>query len=216
MAQMGSFVPAKEAHIGIVDQLFSRVGAADDLARGHSTFMVEMTECAAILNRATPKSFVILDEIGRGTATFDGLSIAWACVEYLHEKNQSRAIFATHYHELSEALEDSLEFLRSFHLRVKEWQGEIVFMHEVAKGRAQGSYGIHVAGLAGLPNSVLKRAQQVLLGLEEQPTNTIAPAAEILEPQEHPVIAQLKAIDSDNLSPRAALDLLYDLKRQLP
>ncbi len=216
MAQMGSFVPAKQAHIGIVDQLFSRVGAADDLARGHSTFMVEMTECAAILNRATSKSFVILDEIGRGTATFDGLSIAWACVEYLHEKNQSRAIFATHYHELSEALEDSLGFLRSFHLRVKEWQGEIVFMHEVAEGRAQGSYGIHVAGLAGLPKSVLKRAQQVLLGLEKQPTNTIAPAAESLEPEEHPIIAQLKAIDSDNLSPRAALDLLYDLKRQLP
>ena len=216
MAQMGSFVPAQEAHIGIVDQLFSRVGAADDLARGHSTFMVEMMECAAILNRATKKSFVILDEIGRGTATFDGLSIAWACVEYLHHHNQCRALFATHYHELSEALEEKLDSVQSHHLKVKEWQGTIVFLHEVAKGRAQGSYGIHVAQLAGLPAPVIQRAQQVLHTLEQQKTPYRPALSEPLpEAEEHPIIAQLNALDADSLSPRDALDVLYSLKEQL-
>ncbi len=148
MAQAGSFVPAKEAVIGIVDRLFSRVGAADDLARGRSTFMVEMVETAAILNQATARSLVILDEIGRGTATFDGLSIAWATLEHLHDVNKCRALFATHFHELG-ALKERLAALAPYTMRVKEWQNEVVFLHEVAAGAADRSYGIHVAQLAG-------------------------------------------------------------------
>ena len=150
MAQMGSFVPAEGARIGIVDRLFSRVGAADDLARGRSTFMVEMVETAAILNQATDRSLVILDEIGRGTATFDGLSIAWAAVEHLHEVNRCRALFATHFHELV-ALTGRLPALKPYTMRIKEWGGDVVFLHEVAPGAADRSYGIHVAQLAGLP-----------------------------------------------------------------
>ena len=166
LAQMGSFVPAESAHIGIVDRLFSRVGAADDLARGRSTFMVEMVETAAILNQATEKSLVILDEIGRGTATFDGLAIAWASVEHLHEKNRARALFATHYHELT-ALASRLDQLACVTMRVSEWNDTIVFLHEVAKGAADRSYGIHVAKLAGLPSAVVARAEEVLRALEE-------------------------------------------------
>ncbi|NQY81889.1 MAG: DNA mismatch repair protein MutS [Alphaproteobacteria bacterium] len=220
MAQMGSFVPATEADIGIVDQLFSRVGAADDLARGHSTFMVEMIECAAILKRATARSFVILDEIGRGTATYDGLSIAWACVEYLHDTNRCRALFATHYHELSEALEEKLAHLASFHLKVKEWQGEIIFLHEIEQGRAAGSYGVHVAKLAGLPHTVTQRAQTLLTGLEQQAPDLDLNPPETPEqpgfsPQQQSVLGQLQAVDADSLSARDALDLLYDFKRQL-
>ena len=150
LAQMGSFVPAKSARIGVVDRLFSRVGAADDLARGRSTFMVEMVETAAILNQAGPRSLVILDEIGRGTATFDGLSIAWATVEHLHDVNQCRALFATHFHELT-ALAARLDRLHNATVRVKEWQGDVVFLHEVVPGSADRSYGIQVAKLAGLP-----------------------------------------------------------------
>ena len=161
LAQAGSFVPAKAAHIGIVDAVFSRVGAADDLARGRSTFMVEMVETAAILNQAGPRSLVILDEIGRGTATFDGLSIAWAAVEHLHEANSSRALFATHYHELT-ALAAKLPRLTNATMKVKEWKGDVVFLHEVAAGAADRSYGIQVAKLAGLPASVIQRAKQVL------------------------------------------------------
>ena len=152
MAQMGSFVPAAAAHIGVVDRLFSRVGAADDLARGRSTFMVEMVETAGILNLAGPRSLVILDEIGRGTATYDGLSLAWAVVEHLHEVNRCRALFATHFHELT-ALAAKLPRLACHTLRVKEWRGEVVFLHEVAAGTADRSYGIHVARLAGLARS---------------------------------------------------------------
>ena len=152
LAQAGSFVPATAAHIGIVDAVFSRVGAADDLARGRSTFMVEMVETAAILNQAGPRSLVILDEIGRGTATFDGLSIAWAAVEHLHEVNSSRALFATHYHELT-ALAAKLPRLTNVTMKVKEWKGDVVFLHEVAAGAADRSYGIQVAKLAGLPTS---------------------------------------------------------------
>ena len=152
MAQMGSFVPAKSAHIGIVDRLFSRVGAADDLARGRSTFMVEMVETAAILNQAGARSLVILDEIGRGTATFDGLSIAWATVEHLHDINKCRALFATHFHELT-ALSARLNRLHNVTVKVKEWKGDVVFLHEVAPGAADRSYGIQVAKLAGLPRS---------------------------------------------------------------
>ena len=166
MAQAGSFVPAKSATIGIVDRLFSRVGAADDLARGRSTFMVEMVETAAILNQATARSLVILDEIGRGTATFDGLSIAWATLEHLHDVNRCRALFATHFHELG-ALKERLAALAPYTMRVKEWQNEVVFLHEVAPGAADRSYGIHVAQLAGLPAAVVARAEQVLAALEK-------------------------------------------------
>jgi DNA mismatch repair protein MutS len=166
LAQMGAYVPAQKAQIGMIDRIFSRVGAADDLARGQSTFMVEMVETAAILNQATERSLVILDEIGRGTATFDGLSIAWACVEYLHDVNRSRAVFATHYHELT-ALTARLERLSCHAMEVREWKNEIVFMHKVKAGAADRSYGIHVAKLAGLPQSVLHRAKQVLAQLEQ-------------------------------------------------
>ena len=161
LAQIGSYVPARSARIGIVDRLFSRVGAADDLARGRSTFMVEMVETAAILNQAGPRSFVILDEIGRGTATFDGLSIAWAALEHLHEVNRCRTLFATHYHELT-ALAAKLPALACHTMRVKEWKGDVVFLHEVGPGTADRSYGIHVAKLAGLPKAVTARAEEVL------------------------------------------------------
>src|SRR5690606_33154112 len=165
LAQMGSFVPAKRATIGVVDRLFSRVGAADDLARGRSTFMVEMVETAAILNQAGPRALVILDEIGRGTATFDGLSIAWAAIEHLHDQNRCRALFATHFHELT-ALAPKLPRLHNATVRVKEWQGEVVFLHEVVPGAADRSYGIQVAKLAGLPARVIERAKTVLAMLE--------------------------------------------------
>ena len=179
LAQAGSFVPAERARIGAVDRLFSRVGAADDLARGRSTFMVEMVETAAILNQATPKSLVILDEIGRGTATFDGLSIAWAVVEHLHEVNRCRALFATHFHELT-ALAAKLDHLVCRTMRVKEWQGDVVFLHEVAEGAADRSYGVHVARLAGLPEAVLARAEQVLHRLEQGEAKSTADLAEDL------------------------------------
>ena len=160
-------MPAQAAHIGVVDRLFSRVGAADDLARGRSTFMVEMVETAAILNQAGARSLVILDEIGRGTATFDGLSIAWATVEHLHDVNQCRALFATHFHELT-ALSARLDRLHNATVRVKEWQGDVVFLHEVVPGSADHSYGIQVAKLAGLPASVIERAKLVLAKLEQE------------------------------------------------
>ena len=166
LAQMGSFVPAKEAHLGIVDRLFSRVGAADDLARGRSTFMVEMVETAAILNQATARSLVILDEIGRGTATFDGLSIAWAAIEHLHEANRCRALFATHFHELT-ALADRMARISNATLKVTEWNGEVVFLHEVVPGAADRSYGLQVARLAGLPVPVVERAKTILSELEK-------------------------------------------------
>jgi len=166
LAQAGMYIPAAPSTIGIVDRVFSRVGASDDLASGRSTFMVEMVETAAILNQATQRSLVILDEIGRGTATFDGLSIAWACVEHLHESNQCRGLFATHYHELT-ALSAKLERLACYSLAVKEWKGDIVFMHSVVQGSADHSYGIHVAKLAGLPKAVISRARSVLDILEQ-------------------------------------------------
>ena len=166
MAQAGAYVPAERATIGGVDRLFSRVGAADDLARGRSTFMVEMVETAAILNQAGPRALVILDEIGRGTATFDGLSIAWASVEHLHDVNKCRALFATHYHELT-GLTTRLDHLAPHTMRIKEWDGDVVFLHEVAAGTADRSYGIHVAKLAGLPPVVITRAEEVLATLEQ-------------------------------------------------
>jgi len=229
MAQMGSFVPAREACIGVVDRLFSRVGAADDLARGRSTFMVEMVETATILNQAGERALVILDEIGRGTATYDGLSIAWAVVEYLHERNKCRALFATHYHELT-ALAGSLEQLRCHAMRVKEWKGEVVFLHEVASGSADRSYGIHVGKLAGLPSEVVARADAVLKTLEADeissalhelvddlplfqvaPQTTGQPAAS--EP--NAVENVLNEIAADEMTPKEALEFIYTLKRML-
>ena len=231
MAQMGSFVPARTAHVGIVDRLFSRVGASDDLARGRSTFMVEMVETAAILNQSTARSLVILDEIGRGTATYDGLSIAWAAVEHIHEVNKCRALFATHYHEMT-ALSSTLDDLSLHYMKVKDWQGEIIFLHEVAAGAADRSYGIQVAKLAGLPQVVVERASQVLHSLEEgadrgQKIDNMAddlPLFSALQDRvrqdrpppdnpAHKVTAALSDIHPDELSPRAALDILYQLKK---
>ncbi len=223
LAQAGSFVPAASAVIGVVDRLFSRVGAADDLARGRSTFMVEMVETAAILNQATARSLVILDEIGRGTATFDGLSIAWATVERLNGVNRSRALFATHYHELT-GLASRLDGVANVTVRVKEWQGGIVFLHEVVPGAADRSYGIQVAKLAGLPADVLKRAQEVLHALERGDSGRraktlvdelplfAANAPAKAEVRDSEVEARLKAVSVDQISPREALQLLYELK----
>ncbi len=228
LAQIGSFVPAASAHIGIVDRLFSRVGAADDLARGRSTFMVEMVETAAILNQASPRSFVILDEIGRGTATFDGLSIAWAAVEHLHEVNACRALFATHYHELT-ALAARLEHLANATVKVREWQGDVVFLHEVVPGVADRSYGIQVARLAGLPDAVIARASEVLKHLEDDGASSRSatlvddlPLFQAVRPKAAPSSAKpslveqrLSAITPDDLSARDALALIYDLKAML-
>jgi len=223
MAQMGSYVPAASAHIGVVDRLFSRVGAADDLARGRSTFMVEMVETATILNQATDRSLVILDEIGRGTATFDGLSIAWACLENLHDVNKCRALFATHYHELT-SLTERLKHLSCYTMRVREWKEEIVFLHEVAPGTADRSYGVHVAKLAGLPPAVITRAEQVLDILESaknplEPGKTMGDLPlfssipkEAAKPKQDPLAEALKAFDPDSMSPKEALDALYVLK----
>ncbi|MEK7820147.1 MAG: DNA mismatch repair protein MutS [Pseudomonadota bacterium] len=223
LAQMGSFVPARAARLGVVDRLFSRVGAADDLARGRSTFMVEMVETATILNQAGDRALVILDEIGRGTATFDGLSIAWAVVEHLHEVNGCRALFATHYHELT-ALAERLAQLSCHVLKVKEWKGEVVFLHEVGLGTADRSYGIHVARLAGLPSAVVRRAEEILHTLEK--TERAGRAAGLAGdlslftaedgaavPRESSAAERLLAdINPDALSPKEALELLYRLK----
>lgn len=228
LAQMGSFVPAAEAHIGVVDRLFSRVGAADDLARGRSTFMVEMVETAAILNQAGDRSLVILDEIGRGTATFDGLSIAWATIEHLHEVNRSRALFATHYHELT-ALSAKLDRLSNATVSVKEWNGEVIFLHEIVPGAADRSYGIQVAKLAGLPTKVVERSKQVLGQLEEQDRRSPAeslidelplfasipakpPSAPATPDAPDPVGEALTDLDPDDMTPREALEALYRLK----
>ena len=225
LAQMGSFVPATSAHIGVVDRLFSRVGASDDLARGRSTFMVEMVETAAILNQAGERALVILDEIGRGTATFDGLSIAWAAVEYLHEKNRCRAIFATHFHEMT-ALAEKLQRLHNVTMRVKEWEGDVVFLHEVGKGAADRSYGVQVARLAGLPDAVVQRARDVLHQLEAGETSGKAdrlvddlPLFSAVVKKEAPAPAKvdvlgaaLAALNLDEMTPRQAMEELYRLK----
>ena len=228
LAQTGSFVPAASAHIGVVDRLFSRVGASDDLARGRSTFMVEMVETAAILNQATDRSLVILDEIGRGTATFDGLSIAWAAVEHLHEVNRCRGLFATHFHELT-VLSEKLGRLSNATMRVKEWDGEVIFLHEVGPGAADRSYGIQVARLAGLPASVVTRARDVLTKLEDSDRKN--PASQLIDDLPLFQVAvrreevqrstpsrveeALRAINPDDMTPRDALDALYVLKKQL-
>ena len=223
MAQAGLFVPADNAEIGIIDRLFSRVGASDDLARGRSTFMVEMVETATILNQSTSRSLVILDEIGRGTATWDGLSIAWACLEYLHNNIGCRALFATHYHELT-SLTGPLSGLRCYAMQVKEWQGDIVFLHEVGEGSADKSYGVHVAKLAGLPQTVIKRAAHLvsemeagvmsadredgLLPLFAPPT----PESPLADDGPTDLEKMVHDIDPDSLSPRDALAVIYQLK----
>jgi len=220
LAQAGSFVPADRAEIGVVDRLFSRVGASDDLARGRSTFMVEMVETAAILNQATERSLVILDEIGRGTATYDGLSIAWGSLEHLHDVNRCRGLFATHYHELT-ALSASLPRLRNATLKVKEWDGEVIFLHEVVPGAADRSYGVAVARLAGLPRRVIERARTVLTQLEAGERGGVTakliddlPLFRAAPPPPPPdeLGAMLDAISPDDLTPREALDALYRLK----
>ena len=234
LAQMGAYVPARAAHMGIVDRLFSRVGAADDLARGRSTFMVEMVETAAILNQATPRSLVILDEIGRGTATFDGLSIAWATVEHLHEANRSRALFATHFHELTK-LSAKLPRLVNLTVRVTEWNGDVVFLHEVVQGAADRSYGIQVAKLAGLPAAVVERARTLLAELEagersapvEKMMDDLPLFASVMQATAaagHAGLAagaakdelrvELDALHPDDMSPRDALEALYALKKR--
>jgi DNA mismatch repair protein MutS len=226
LAQAGSFVPATRATVGMVDRLFSRVGASDNLARGRSTFMVEMVETAAILAQASPNSLVILDEIGRGTSTYDGLAIAWAVVEAMHDQVKCRTLFATHYHELTR-LAGRLDCLSLHHVRAREWKGDLVLLHEVAGGAADRSYGIAVAKLAGLPPTVVARAKSVLAKLEAGRDATgglaaglddlplFAAAAEA-EPPADPLATALEALDPDRLTPREALEELYRLKKLAP
>jgi DNA mismatch repair protein MutS len=225
LAQAGGFVPAEAATIGMVDRLFSRVGASDNLARGRSTFMVEMVETAAILAQASERSFVILDEVGRGTSTYDGLALAWAVVEAVHEVNRCRCLFATHYHELAR-LAESCDALSLHHVRAREWKGDLVLLHELAEGPADKSYGLAVARLAGVPAPVVKRAKAVLDKLEKGRASTgglaaglgdlplFAAAIEAVEEKVDALRARLNGLDIDALSPREALDLLYELKAQ--
>ncbi|KKB78774.1 DNA mismatch repair protein MutS [Devosia soli] len=227
LAQMGCFVPAESAHIGVVDRLFSRVGASDDIAHGRSTFMVEMVETAAILNRATRRSLVVLDEIGRGTATFDGLSIAWASVEALHETTGCRALFATHFHELT-SLAKTLTRVANVTMKVREWEGDVVFLHEVGPGAADRSYGIQVARLAGLPDPVIARARQVLDILEQRSVGTASSKdkASVLDDlplfahqpapapkSKDPIHEVLDAVRPDDMTPKQAIETLYELKK---
>jgi DNA mismatch repair protein MutS len=223
LAQAGCFVPAASLRLGVVDRLFSRVGAGDDLARGRSTFMAEMVETAAILTQATSRSFVILDEIGRGTATYDGLAIAWACAEALHDTNQCRALFATHYHELA-ALESRLAHVSNLSLKAKEWNGDLVFLHEAGPGCADRSYGVQVARLAGVPIPVVARAREVLARLENEAAShaglrelplfaASAPRQTPIGPS--PIEAAVATLDVDGMSPREAMDALYRLKAML-
>ena len=227
LAQMGSFVPATSAHIGLVSQVFSRVGASDDLARGRSTFMVEMVETAAILNQADTRALVILDEIGRGTATYDGLSIAWATLEHLHDVNQCRGLFATHYHEMT-SLSDRLAGVENVTVSVKEWQGDVIFLHEVRKGAADRSYGVQVARLAGLPPMVIERAKSILAALEtgaregggktkalidDLPLfSTHAQVAPKVVVKSSGVDERMKTVFPDSMSPIEALNILYELR----
>ena len=219
MAQMGSFVPAVKARLGIVDRVFTRIGASDNLARGRSTFMVEMTETAAILHTATPRSLILLDEVGRGTATYDGLAIAWAAVEYLAERTRAKTLFATHYFELT-ALADELPGVKNFHVSVKETPTGIVFLRRVEPGAADRSYGIEVAKLAGLPEEVVRRARQVLAeheALAAHPASAPPPSPQltIFTPLSQPVLESLREVDLDHLTPLEALNLLAELKKQV-
>lgn len=243
MAQIGSFVPARRATIGIADRIFARVGASDELARGQSTFMVEMTETARILNTATAQSLVILDEIGRGTSTYDGLSLAWSIVEHIHNTIGCRTLFATHYHELTD-LEDQLDGVRNFNVAVKEWDDQVVFLHQIVPGAADKSYGIHVAQLAGVPRAVNDRAQQVLEWLEAQheaagsassassrnsaPPPHFASTANqasksngthwqmtLFGLEEHPLLDEIRDADLEKLAPTEALELVRQWQRKL-
>jgi DNA mismatch repair protein MutS len=223
LAQMGSFVPAEKARLPVLDRIFTRIGASDNLARGRSTFLVEMTEAAAILNTATPRSLVLLDEVGRGTATFDGLAIAWAVVEHLHARTRAKTLFATHYHELTE-LADLLPGVKNLHVAVKETASEIIFLHRVEPGGADKSYGIDVAKLAGLPLGVIERARQVLLRHQQRetevkqelaPTDGQAAQLPLLTPLDQKIVETLRTTDLDNLKPLEALNLLAELKKQL-
>jgi len=230
MAQAGSFVPAAEARLSAVDRIFTRVGASDDLARGESTFMVEMIETANILRHATAESLVILDEVGRGTATFDGLSLAWAIVEHLHEERRPLTLFATHYHELTE-LAALLPRVVNRTMAVKEWDEKIVFLRRVVPGSADKSYGLHVARLAGLPEAVVARAGEVLANLESQeydmtgkprlargaaaPETALPGQLALFTPPEQVVAEILREADLDRLTPLAALNLLHTLKVRL-
>ncbi|WP_103097374.1 DNA mismatch repair protein MutS, partial [Novosphingobium guangzhouense] len=225
LAQAGGFVPAKSARIGMVDRLFSRVGASDNLARGRSTFMVEMVETAAILAQASEKSFVILDEVGRGTSTYDGLALAWAVAEAVHETNRCRCLFATHYHEMAR-LGETCEALSLHHVRAREWKGELVLMHELTQGPADRSYGLAVARLAGVPPKVISRAKSVLDKLEKGRAETgglaaglgdlplFAATQDVHEEERDTLRDKLRDMDIDALSPRDALEMLYDLKRE--
>ncbi|MGH9635992.1 MAG: DNA mismatch repair protein MutS, partial [Candidatus Angelobacter sp.] len=225
MAQMGGFVPARSARLPVVDRIFTRIGASDNLARGRSTFMVEMTETAAILNTATPRSLILLDEIGRGTSTYDGLAIAWAVVEYIHSTSRAKTLFATHYHELTEL--ERLEGVKNFHVSVKENAGGIVFLRKVEPGAADRSYGIEVGKLAGLPPEVVVRAREVLHeheNAEHETTTHLSPGAREPEPQmqltmftplSQKIVDRLREADLNNLTPLEALNLLHELKKQL-
>src|SRR5271166_3464564 len=226
MAQMGSFVPARSARLGLVDRIFTRIGAADNLARGRSTFMVEMTETAAILNTATARSLILLDEVGRGTATYDGLAIAWAAIEYIHANTRAKTLFATHYHELTE-LADRLSGVKNFHVSVKESGGGIVFLRKVEAGAADKSYGIEVAKLAGLPADVVSRAREVLAEHESAEQSAVSHLAHdetrppgpmqltIFTPLSQKIVDRIKETDLDRLSPLEALNLLHELKKQM-
>jgi DNA mismatch repair protein MutS len=228
MAQSGCFVPAERMRLGLVDRIYTRIGASDNVARGRSTFMVEMTETAAILNTATAESLVLLDEMGRGTATYDGLSLAWATVEYLHEKIGARTLFATHYHELT-LLEERLARLRNLRVTAKETAGGIVFLHTVEAGAASKSYGIEVARLAGLPTGVIARAREVLKLHERAETQQVgaalprgageiaAPAMQMtmFTPLSQKIVDRIAEVDLDGLTPREALNLLAELQREL-
>jgi DNA mismatch repair protein MutS len=233
LAQIGSFVPARDAKLPIVDRIFARVGASDNIARGQSTFMVEMQETANILHSSTSRSLVVLDEIGRGTSTFDGLSIAWAVAEYLvtNTKTRPKTLFATHYHELTD-LADVLPAVVNMHVSAREWKDEIIFLRKIVAGRSDRSYGIQVARLAGLPGEVIRRAREILRGLERdeasrggRPTLSGAPGdpqspqlglfarpADDHDAGVHAVVRRLRDLDVDDLTPRQALDLLADLK----
>ena len=236
MAQVGSFVPAKEATIGIADRIFARVGASDELARGQSTFMVEMTETARILNTASERSLVILDEIGRGTSTYDGVSLAWAIVEYLHDQIGCRTLFATHYHELAD-LEQSLSGVKNLNVAVREWEDKVVFLHQIVPGAADKSYGIHVARLAGVPREVNERAQEILAQLEDEHLGAdgrpkIArrdsrPAGglqlTLFAAADHPLLEKIRTTDLNTMTPLDALatikqwqDELADEKKPAP
>jgi DNA mismatch repair protein MutS len=225
LAQMGSFVPAHAARLGIVDRVFTRIGASDNLARGRSTFMVEMTETAAILHTATARSLILLDEVGRGTATYDGLAIAWAAIEYLHARVHAKTLFATHYFELTE-LAEQLSGVKNYHVSVKETGGGVVFLRKVKPGAADKSYGIEVAKLAGLPNEVVVRAREVLAeheSAEHHLSEHLTPGSQperpaqltIFTPLSQPVLEKLREVDLNRLTPLEALNLLAELKKEI-